>query len=166
MMRRLLAAAPLLLAACSPSTGTAGDGPGLELVLSRTYVDRLGSFQVAVVAGADTLDADEVEKTCLSTQGLTFVKQEDTSGRKVNARIFPAQLSGGQQELKLTGIPFGSEYLFVVEALSSDPAPVLLGSGSARLQSFSADTRLPPISVNGLQGADGGTGPTCDPLIR
>ena len=166
MMRRVLAAAPLLLAACGPGPTPVGAGTGLELVLSRAYVDRLGSFQVAVVSGADRLNADEVERTCLSTQGLTFVKQEDEKGRKVNARLFPAQLTGGQQELKLTGLPFGSEYLFVVEAISSDAAPVLLGSGSARLQSFSADTRLPPISVNGLQGADGGTGPSCDPVIR
>jgi hypothetical protein len=164
-MRRLFAAAPLLLAACgAPVSEDAG--PGLELVLSRAFVDRLGSFQVAVISGADTLDADEIERTCVSTQGLTYVKQDDGTGRKVNARRFTANLSGGQQELKLTGVPFGSEYLFVVEALSSDAAPVLLGSGSARLQSFSADTRLPPISVNALQGADGGTGPTCDPVIR
>lgn len=164
-MRRLLTAAPLLLASCGAPLAE-DTGPGLELVLSRAYVDRLGSFQVAVVAGADTLDADEVERTCLSTQGLTYVKQDDGTGRKVNARRFEAALSGGQQELRLTGIPFGSEYLFVVEALSSDASPLLLASGSARLQSFSADTRLPPIAVNGLQGADGGTGPTCDPVIR
>jgi hypothetical protein len=150
----------LLLSACGPDGGTAGV-EGLEVVLSRAYVDRLGSFQVAILAGADTLDREAVESTCVASQGHAYVRQQDGTGKQVKARTFDAAVVGGQQELKLRGIPFGREYLFVVEALSSDDAPVLLGSGSSRVLNFQGDVRPNPITVGGLAPP-----PTCDPVIR
>ena len=160
-MRGTFAAVLLLGAtACGPG-GATGDVPGLEVVLSRAYVNRLASFQVSILAKAETLDPEAVEKTCVAGQGHAFVQQQDGEGRTVNARTFDAAVLSGQQELRLSGIPYGREYLFVVEALSSDATPVLLGSGSARVQNFQGDVRPAPITVGELSPA-----PACDPRIR
>jgi len=148
------------LGACGPEVDT-GSVHGLEVVLSRAFVDRLGSFQVSILAGANTLDPEAVEKGCVASQGHTYVQQLDARGQKVKARSFDAAVTGGQQELKLGGVPYGREYLFVVEALSADETPVLLGSGSARVQAFQGDVRLAPITVGALTPT-----PACDPRIR
>ncbi|MBM4378893.1 MAG: hypothetical protein FJ086_06260 [Deltaproteobacteria bacterium] len=150
----------LACAACGPGPDS-GSVQGLEILLSRAYVDRLGSFQVSILAGADGLDREAVEKTCVTSQAVTYVQQVDGSGQKVKARTFEASVAGGQQELKLAGIPFGREYLFVVEALSSDEPAVLLGSGSARVLTFQGDLRPVPLTVGALAPA-----PACDPRIR
>jgi len=160
MRRPSLGLLLLVASACGPESGV-GSVQGMEVVLSRAYVDRLGSFQVSILANAETLDPVEVEATCVASQGHRYVQQLDGAGRKVNARTFEAAVVSGQQELRLTGIPYGREYLFVVEALSGDATPVLLGSGSARLQSFQGDVRPAPITVGEISPA-----PACDPRIR
>lgn len=170
----LLLPVAALLVVCGPQSSTPSQVP-LQMYLSGAFTPRLASFQVSIVSNAADIDRDALEKTCVvdKVDSKRFVLQEDASGQKKKAVVFPSTLgTSGQQDLHVGGIEAGKNYLFVIEALSKDSPPQLLASGNALIQDFRAEENSPQTVV--LRGyslpdggtSDGGISMPCDPRIE
>lgn len=134
----------LLLASCLWSFPQFGcDGPsgtggvGLELTLSRALAIQASKFQVAIVSKGRDYDCQKVQTDCLRRQVdlAQLVEVTDALGKRQKAVRFSSRLSEGNdagtprtQDVVIEGIAVGKNYAVVIEALSFDTPPKLLGS--------------------------------------
>jgi hypothetical protein len=161
---------PLLLALLA-STLAAGcgeapsyDGPrfGVELLVDKAVADQLSAFQLVVLRNGKQRDCTELQKRCLSQQ----VKQDealvlkDGNGSEGRALRFPVNLSGTgttSQDVSIE-VPVGRDYALIIEAISSDSPPQLLGSSCNYLPEVNASRNDPvlaaPMTLNAV---------ACDP---
>ena len=129
--RALWALAGLALGGC----GLPGEDTPIrfDLVMSRALVDKVSGFQVSIVARGAQLDCAQVQGDCLVKQVTSdrYVTQTDSAGKEKKAVFFALELKAGTpstQDVKLTGITPGKDYAVVIEALSNDATPTLVGS--------------------------------------
>ncbi len=127
-----LALALGLLNGCGPDRVAEPSFP-IELTVDRAFVDQLGSFQLTLLTRGTSLDCSAVQRDCLVRQvpASQVVTLTDEQGRHHPALVFPADRSAGvprSQDVALEGIPAGSNFALVVEALSNLSPPQLLAS--------------------------------------
>jgi hypothetical protein len=143
-VKRLVLFAAFALTACGPEADPGPRVP-LELYVSAGLLDQISGFQLSLVTDGTSLDCFEVQKRCIKDQvaASRFVKMKDAMGRDVQSVTFPIALVNGMpntQDLSLTGIPTGSNYALVVEAVSTDSTPRLSGSSCNYVKTLGAGT--------------------------
>lgn len=140
-MKSLLGLLALALAA---GCGQADDGPRLsfDLFVSRAIADQVSGFQVAMLASGQSFNCIELQKSCLAgqVQSSSLVQLTDASGKQRSALLFPIALKPGTQDVVARGIPVGSDYAVVVEALSKDDPPKLVGSACNYVRKIESGT--------------------------
>lgn len=164
---RPLCAVALLLAGC----GGASEGARLplDLVMSRAIADQLSAFQIALVSEGTSLSCEEVIKDCLGNQlsASRLVPTQDAAGREHRAISFPVSLtppssgSVNTQDVQLRGIPVGKDYAVVIEALSKDSPPRLVGSSCNYVPVIRAGLNDPPLTAQTIRPF--ATPLSCDP---
>lgn len=154
-----------------PSLGGTG-GVGFELFVSRAAIDEIGAFQIALVKNGSAHPCPTLRSTCLVDQlgGGELVRFEDVSGQSHLALTLPVELtpSGGvrTQDTELRKVPIGKDYDLVIEALSKDATPRLIGNSCTAVKEIrtGSNERIIAEPISFLSSSqDGGTGPLCDP---
>lgn len=164
-LRRGLAAALVVLAACGPATD--GAPIAFDLVVSRAIGD-IGAFQIAVVTNGSSLNCTDVQRTCLSSLALPadrFVLTQDAQGVVRRAVTFPVNLKAGvpnTQEVKLSGVTPGKDYAVIIEAITGDAPPRLAGSSCNYLPDLGAGQNATLIAATIVPPA---TPVACDPSL-
>jgi hypothetical protein len=124
---------------------------GLDLVVDKAVADDLDSFQIVVLPNGKLYDCTEVQKTCLRQQVKASdpLVLSDGKGFEGRALRFPMNLSGvGVQSQDVSiEVPVGRDYAMVIEALSKDSPPRLLGSSCNYLLEVSASRNDPVIAA-------------------
>jgi hypothetical protein len=143
-MKRLAFALAVTLLGCGPELEPGPRVP-LELYVSAGLLDQISAFQLSLVTNSTSLDCFEVQKSCIKDQvdASRFVKMKDAMGREVQSVTFPISLTTGMpntQDVSLTGVPTGTNYALVVEALSRDATPRLSGSSCNYIKTLGAGT--------------------------
>lgn len=178
-MKRAVAFVLVMLAGCGegPMAGSSGN-VGFDLYVSRAALDRVGSFQISLLENGSRFSCGELTRTCLTASAVQegdFVRIEDAQGQSHLALVVPSTLSedAGTQEALLRRVPTGTDYTLVVEALSRDLPPRLLGSTcQGRITVRSGNNE--PVVLNPIHlfdeadggHPDGGAPPSCDPRIE
>jgi hypothetical protein len=152
----------LAFAACGP--GDARE-PGFDLTLATSagLLDFISGFQVAVVTKGSSLTCAEVQLSCLKDQveAVRFVRLK-VGAASVPARFFPLATDGSTQDLTLAGLPVGTDYALVIEAISREPTPRLAGSGCTQVPKLvSGVNALVTVHVAQLDPFA-----PCDPTIK
>lgn len=148
-----------------------GCGPGgevsgrfdFELTLSRAIKDQSSAFQVSVLANGKSFDCTTAHTDCLRNRVAAdqLIPVLDGRGRQHPALLIPAELEeDGTQDLELRGIAVGKDYAVVIEALSRDNPPQLIGTSCSYLQEITSGTN--PKLIATLVAAPGGV-VACDP---
>ena len=140
-MKRLLPALALLLAACGPDSRPPSFP--IELYVTAGLLDQISAFQLSVVTKGTSLDCVAVEKACIKDQvdATRFVKLKDSAGKDVQAMSFPIDLVAGTpntQDVSLKDVPLGKDLALIVEAVSKEPTPRLVGSSCNYLKELTA----------------------------
>ncbi|MFZ5470473.1 MAG: hypothetical protein ACOZIN_13640 [Myxococcota bacterium] len=104
-----------------------------ELFVSRATADLVGSFQVAIVSEGRSLSCVEVQTRCLNQQlpPSRLLSVTDEAGQARRALVFPVALQTGTvstQDVVVRGIAPGKDFAVVIEALSKNDPPLLVGS--------------------------------------
>jgi len=136
---RVLFLAALLLAGCGlPEDPTRG-GFAFSLALAPAAADDTAGLQVAILKGISAHPCEELENVCLSTNptvtAADFVRlYEEGSGQERRAIRIPlsADATTGQDLTFLAEV--GTDYRVVVEALSRDAVPRLVGTSCTPLR--------------------------------
>ena len=139
-MNRLFAALGLLLVSCGPDTQPTFP---IELYVTAGLLDQISAFQLSVVSRGTSLDCVAVEKACIKDQvdATRFVKLKDSAGKDVQAMTFPIDLVAGTpntQDVSLKDVPLGKDLALIVEAVSKEPTPRLVGSSCNYLKELTA----------------------------
>lgn len=143
-MKRLLCAVSVLLVGCGPEYVRGPVFP-IELSVTAGLNDQLSAFQVSLVTRGTSLDCVTVQKGCVKDQvdATRFAKIKDAMGRETNSVTFPLSLVAGMpttQDLTLNGLPTGKDYALVIEALSKDSTPKLVGSSCNYIKELTVGT--------------------------
>ena len=157
------------LCACGGSNEEEGGQVGFDIAVSAAAIDDIGEFQLVLLQSAAFSDCGEVARTCLNTQGKDdhLVTFEDGDGNKVKALRITNELTtaGGtrRQDTELRKVPVGKDYFLIIEALSRETTPKLLGTSCTQRVNVRAGQNerqsTNPISLFP------GTGVECDPRI-
>lgn len=141
-MKRLLPALAILLAGCGPDTR--GPTFPIELYLTAGLLDEISAFQLSLVTRGTSLpDCVAVQKSCIKDQvdATRFVKLKDAAGKDGQAISFPLSLVAGSpntQDVSLKDVPLGKDLALIVEAVSKEPTPRLVGSSCNYLKELTA----------------------------
>ena len=160
-----------------------GGAVGFEIFVSRAWLDQIGAFQLALVKNGSQYSCEELQRTCLIEAQLpadALVRVEDADGKSHRALIVPVDLqtsgSSRVQDTTLRNVPVGKDYKLIVEALSKESPPRLLGS-SCTLNVEVRTGNNERVSTNPIQfiaepqqdggmGSDAGVGLACDPRFE
>jgi len=143
-MKRLMCGVAFLLIGCGPDSQRGPVFP-IELSVTAGLNDQLSVFQVSLVTRGTSLDCVTVQKACVKDQvdATRFAKIKDSMGKEVTSVTFPLSLVAGTpttQDLTLNGLPTGKDYALVIEALSKDSTPKLVGSSCNYIKELTVGT--------------------------
>ncbi|MBX5481681.1 MAG: hypothetical protein IRZ16_07545 [Myxococcaceae bacterium] len=155
-----------------PGTGSVG----FDVYVSAAAIDEIGGFQLALVKPGVFSDCTSITETCLKNQLSStnqLVPVKDDQGNTVPALFVPNALTTSgpvrTQDTTLRDVPAGKDYFLIVEALSRQNPPRLLGASCTQRIEVRTGTnervQAEPIVFFTDQGggADGGLGVPCDP---
>lgn len=157
----------LALLGCGGGDDRAGGFVGslpFELGVSAALADEVEEFQISVMSAqlstGGRVDCEVVKQTCMSAAFADAVFELRTeAGRTVKAHLYAANLAGGtaSQEVAVTGVPVGRDYVMVVEAIAGS---TLLGSSCTFLAAVQTgrNDRVVLNPITPLTPA-----PACDP---
>jgi len=138
-MDRLLAlsaAGLLCLGSIGCGPGDASGGPlAFELFVDQATPTPIASWQVALMSQGSRSDCAQLQTSCLHGQVTKdrLVRLTDSKGAEHPAIAFPASApSGGTQDVGITAA-VGTDYKLIIEALSADATPQLLGTSCTPL---------------------------------
>jgi hypothetical protein len=141
-MKKLFVLA-LVLVGCGPES----QAPAfpIELYVTAGLLNDIQSFQLSLVTRGSTLDCVQVQKSCIKDQvdATRFVKLKDTAGKDAQAAVFPISLMTGSpntQDVSLHDLPLGKDFALIVEAVSKEPTPRLVGSSCNYVKELTAGT--------------------------
>ncbi len=144
-MKRALLLIFVALAGCGPQ-GEYRD-LGFDLAISRALSDTVSSLQISLVSRGSSLDCNIVQTNCLNAQIKTdqLVKVQDENGKEHLAITVPLNVKAtgtgmSAQDVALRGIPPGKDFAVVIEALSKDAVPKLVGSSCNYVKEISSGT--------------------------
>jgi hypothetical protein len=153
-----------LAAGCGEAPPSDGPRFGVELLVDKAVADQLSSFQLVVLTNGKQRDCTEIQKTCLARQVKRdeAVVLNDGKGAEGRALRFPVNLSGTgttSQDVSIE-VPVGRDYALIIEAISGDSPPQLLGSSCNYLPEVNASRNDPvlaaPMTLNAV---------ACDPTF-
>lgn len=143
-MKHALLCCALALSACGPDL-TRGPVFPIELSVTAGLNDQLSAFQISLVKSGSSLDCVTVQKSCIKDQvdGARFVTLKDASGKQAPSVTFPLSLVAGTpttQDLTIKDLPTGKDFALVIEALSKDATPKLVGSSCNYIKELTVGT--------------------------
>lgn len=169
-----------VIAACGGANDS-GNGSGevaFDLYVSAAGLSDVGGFQLALVkASAFNGCGAYTATTCLSSQvsRADLAEFEDEGGHKIVTLFVPNEIgTGTTQDTTLRNVPTGKNYVLIVEALSRDATPKLLGTSCTQKVEIRSGNnervQAQPIVFlssggDAGMGTDAGTSGGCDPRI-
>jgi len=120
---------------CGPSASPLGGPLSFELFMERASPDAIGSWQVSLVAQGSHNDCAQLQNSCLTGQVPRdrLVLLTDDKGRDHLAITLTASASGGTQEAVTITATVGTDYKLIIEALSTEASPRLVGTSCTPL---------------------------------
>jgi hypothetical protein len=140
-----------LAAGCGEESSPGEARFGVDLLVDRAVAADLSSFQLAVLPDGQRRNCTEIQKLCLSQQVkvselLILRNSQGSQGRVLR---FPVNLTGTgvtSQDVTLE-VPVGRDYALVIEGLSQDNPPRLLGSSCNYLPEVNASRNDPILAA-------------------
>ncbi|HYH99463.1 hypothetical protein [Hyalangium sp.] len=124
---------------------------GVDLLVDKAVAADLSAFQLAVLPNGKERNCTEIQKQCLSLQvkANELLILRDGQGTQGRVLRFPVNLTGSgvtSQDVAIE-VPVGRDYALVIEGLSQDNPPRLLGSSCNYLPEVNASRNDPILAA-------------------
>jgi hypothetical protein len=141
----------LTLAACGDEASPGEARFGVDLLVDKAVAADLSAFQIAVLPNGKDRNCTEIQKQCLSQQvkANELLILRDGQGTQGRVLRFPVNLTGTgvtSQDISIE-VPVGRDYALVIEGLSQDNPPRLLGSSCNYLPEVNASRNDPILTA-------------------